>query len=213
MSGINTRSAQIAAMIVVTLLCLIYVDAVILRPLTRLIRMSGNAVTGKARLRLPWLQRGDEIGTLSRSLAKFQESTSSLVRNQKLATAKNTILQRALANEERLNNFQKTFRSMATHEFRTLLSVIDGHAQRLLNPRNEETDSRPRYTKIREAVAKLKAEVETQWRADETAAKLASKARELSERLDKGESADAAAASAPSTTVAEPSGTRASATA
>ncbi|MBN9093689.1 sensor histidine kinase [Pandoraea pnomenusa] len=147
--------ALIAAMIVVTLLCLIYVDAVILRPLTRLIRMSGNAVTGKARLRLPWLQRGDEIGTLSRSLAKFQESTSSLVRNQKLATAKNTILQRALANEERLNNFQKTFRSMATHEFRTLLSVIDGHAQRLLNPRNEETDSRPRYTKIREAVAKL----------------------------------------------------------
>lgn len=145
----------IAAMIVVTLLCLIYVDAVILKPLTRLIRLSGSAVTGKEKLRLPWLSRGDEIGTLSRSLAKFQESTSSLVRNQKLATAKNTILQRALANEERLNNFQKTFRSMATHEFRTLLNVIDGHAQRLLSPRNEETDSSPRYTKIREAVAKL----------------------------------------------------------
>lgn len=147
--------ALIGVMIVVTLLCLIYVDTVILKPLTRLIRMSGNAVSGKEKLRLPWLSRGDEIGTLSRSLAKFQESTSSLVRNQKLATAKNTILQRALANEERLNNFQKTFRSMATHEFRTLLSVIDGHAQRLLSPRNEEADSRPRYTKIREAVAKL----------------------------------------------------------
>jgi signal transduction histidine kinase len=112
-------------------------------------------VSGKEKLRLPWLSRGDEIGALSRSLAKFQESTASLVRNQKLATAKNTILQRALANEERLNNFQKTFRSMATHEFRTLLNVIDGHAQRLLSPRNEESDSRPRYTKIREAVAKL----------------------------------------------------------
>ncbi|WP_083254097.1 ATP-binding protein [Pandoraea sp. ISTKB] len=145
----------IVAMIVVTLLCLIYVDAVILRPLTHLIRMAGNAVAGKDKLRLPWLSRGDEIGTLSRTLSKIQDSTASLVRNQKLATAKNTILQRALANEERLNNFQKTFRSMATHEFRTLLSVIDGHAQRLLSPRNEETDSRPRYTKIREAVAKL----------------------------------------------------------
>lgn len=42
----------------------------------------------------------------------------------------------------------------------------------------------------------VKAEVETQWRADETAAKLASKARELSERLDKGESFDAVASSA-----------------
>ncbi|WP_150722166.1 sensor histidine kinase [Pandoraea capi] len=145
----------IVAMIVVTLLCLIYVDAVILRPLTHLIRMAGNAVAGKDKLRLPWLSRGDEIGALSRTLSKIQDSTASLVRNQKLATAKNTILQRALANEERLNNFQKTFRSMATHEFRTLLSVIDGHAQRLLSPRNEETDSRPRYTKIREAVAKL----------------------------------------------------------
>lgn len=42
----------------------------------------------------------------------------------------------------------------------------------------------------------VKAEVETQWRADETAAKLAAKARELVERLDKGESFDAVAASA-----------------
>lgn len=42
----------------------------------------------------------------------------------------------------------------------------------------------------------VKAEVEKQWRADETAAKLAAKARELTERLDKGESFDTVAASA-----------------
>ncbi|UZF93690.1 SurA N-terminal domain-containing protein [Bosea sp. NBC_00550] len=42
----------------------------------------------------------------------------------------------------------------------------------------------------------VKAEVEKQWRADETATKLAAKARELSERLDKGESFDVVAASA-----------------
>jgi len=42
----------------------------------------------------------------------------------------------------------------------------------------------------------VKAEVEKQWRADETAAKLSAKARELIERLDKGESFDAVAASA-----------------
>ncbi|MGX1741941.1 SurA N-terminal domain-containing protein [Bosea sp. NPDC055353] len=42
----------------------------------------------------------------------------------------------------------------------------------------------------------VKAEVETQWRADETATKLSAKARELVERLDKGESFDAVAASA-----------------
>ncbi|MGO4405418.1 SurA N-terminal domain-containing protein [Bosea sp. RAF48] len=42
----------------------------------------------------------------------------------------------------------------------------------------------------------VKGEVEKQWRADETAAKLAAKARELTERLDKGESFDTVAASA-----------------
>ncbi|MBN9452838.1 MAG: SurA N-terminal domain-containing protein [Bosea sp.] len=42
----------------------------------------------------------------------------------------------------------------------------------------------------------VKAEVEKQWRADEAATKLSAKARELVERLDKGESFDAVAASA-----------------
>ncbi|RYE33161.1 MAG: peptidylprolyl isomerase [Hyphomicrobiales bacterium] len=42
----------------------------------------------------------------------------------------------------------------------------------------------------------VKAEVETQWRADETATKLAARARELIERLEKGENFDAVAASA-----------------
>nr|WP_052232095.1 peptidylprolyl isomerase [Methylobacterium sp. ZNC0032] len=42
----------------------------------------------------------------------------------------------------------------------------------------------------------VKAEVEKQWRADETATKLSDKARGLVERLDKGESFDAVAASA-----------------
>ncbi|HEY5796535.1 MAG TPA: SurA N-terminal domain-containing protein [Bosea sp. (in: a-proteobacteria)] len=42
----------------------------------------------------------------------------------------------------------------------------------------------------------VKAQVETQWRADEVATRLSAKARELVERLDKGEAFDAVAASA-----------------
>ncbi len=42
----------------------------------------------------------------------------------------------------------------------------------------------------------VKAQVEAQWRADEVATRLAAKARELVERLDKGEAFDAVAASA-----------------
>ncbi|WP_336814872.1 peptidylprolyl isomerase [Bosea sp. MMO-172] len=46
------------------------------------------------------------------------------------------------------------------------------------------------------AFDEVKAEVEKQWRADESATRLSAKARELIERLDKGESFDAVAASA-----------------
>jgi peptidyl-prolyl cis-trans isomerase D len=46
------------------------------------------------------------------------------------------------------------------------------------------------------AFDEVKAEVERQWRADESATRLSAKARELVERLDKGESFDAVAASA-----------------
>lgn len=42
----------------------------------------------------------------------------------------------------------------------------------------------------------VKAQVETQWRADEVATRLSAKARELVERIDKGEAFDAVAASA-----------------
>ncbi|PZO02608.1 MAG: peptidylprolyl isomerase [Hyphomicrobiales bacterium] len=46
----------------------------------------------------------------------------------------------------------------------------------------------------------VKAQVETQWRADEIASRLSTKARELVERLDKGETFDAVTASAGLTT-------------
>lgn len=46
------------------------------------------------------------------------------------------------------------------------------------------------------AFDEVKAEVEKQWRADESATRLSAKARELIERLDKGENFDAVAASA-----------------
>lgn len=134
--------------------CLSYVDMSVLRPLARIV--NGLRV-GMRTLYMPWLVRSDEIGVISRCLVEFQENNASLARDRKLVAAKNTILLMALANQERLNGFQRAFQSMATHEFRTLLNVIDGHAQRLLGSGVGDSDSSVRYMKIREAVTKLNA--------------------------------------------------------
>ena len=72
-------------------------------------------------------------------------------------------LEKSLANEQKLNNLQRQFVSLVSHEFRTPLAVIDGNAQRVL--RKVDTMPRDRITgaleKTRTAVAKLIALMET----------------------------------------------------
>ena len=66
-------------------------------------------------------------------------------------------LEEALAAEQELNNLQRQFVSLVSHEFRTPLAVIDGNAQQVL--RKLETMPRDRIVgsleKTRNAVAKL----------------------------------------------------------
>ncbi len=72
-------------------------------------------------------------------------------------------LEEALASEQELNNLQRQFVSLVSHEFRTPLAVIDGNAQRVL--RKVESMPRERITsaleKTRMAVAKLIGLMET----------------------------------------------------
>ena len=66
-------------------------------------------------------------------------------------------LEEALASEQELNNLQRQFVSLVSHEFRTPLAIVDGNAQLVL--RKIETISRDRIgaalEKSRTAVARL----------------------------------------------------------
>ncbi|AXS40898.1 PAS-domain containing protein [Breoghania sp. L-A4] len=62
-----------------------------------------------------------------------------------------------LRKEKRLNEMQREFVSMASHEFRTPLAIIDGAAQRLKRriDRLEPLDVLERVTRIRDAVGRM----------------------------------------------------------
>jgi two-component system OmpR family sensor kinase len=68
-----------------------------------------------------------------------------------------SMLEEQLAQEQRLALLQRNFVSMASHEFRTPLTIIDGHAQRLIKLKDrmltDEINERAR--KVRGAVLRI----------------------------------------------------------
>ncbi len=79
------------------------------------------------------------------------------------AEAKRAALQRALAEEQRHSRLQRRFVSMASHEFRTPLAIIDSTAQRLLRKleRLSQEEIGDRVGRIRQTVARMGELIET----------------------------------------------------
>ncbi len=78
-------------------------------------------------------RRHDEIGEMARAVVVFRNNAIDLATNRQMLAAQATLLEDRLAKEQRLTLLQRNFVSMASHEFRTPLAVIDGHTQRLIS--------------------------------------------------------------------------------
>jgi signal transduction histidine kinase len=78
-------------------------------------------------------RRHDEIGEMARAVVVFRNNAIDLARNRQTLATQATMLEDKLAEEQRLTLLQRNFISMASHEFRTPLAVIDGHTQRLIS--------------------------------------------------------------------------------
>ena len=89
------------------------------------------------------LERRDEIGDMGRAVQVFRQNAVELAEK--------------FAHEQRMSEMQRNFVSMASHEFRTPLTVIDGHAQRLNNMRDRigPDEIAERAGKIRQAVSRM----------------------------------------------------------
>ena len=76
-------------------------------------------------------KRNDEIGEMARSVVVFKNNAIELAVVQRSLAQQASMLEEKLLQERRLAQLQRNFISMVSHEFRTPLTIIDAHAQRL----------------------------------------------------------------------------------
>jgi signal transduction histidine kinase len=106
---------------------------------------------------IPETERRDEIGEMAQATVVFRTNAIELMRSQRVLARQAALLEEQLAQEQRLALLQRNFVSMASHEFRTPLTIIDGHARRLAKMKDTVTPAEidERSGKVRAAVLRL----------------------------------------------------------
>jgi signal transduction histidine kinase len=136
---------------------LFYISRSVSAPLLHLADRMHRLAAADTNIDVPGTERRDEIGEMARATVVFRNNAIELMRSQHVLAQQASVLEEQLAQEQRLALLQRNFVSMASHEFRTPLTIIDGHAQRLIKMKdriagNEITE---RAGKVRAAVLRL----------------------------------------------------------
>jgi signal transduction histidine kinase len=134
-----------------------YISRSISAPLLHLADCMHRLATNDTDIDIRGTKRRDEIGEMARAAVVFRNNAIELMHSQRRLIQQTSMLEEKLAQEQRLALLQRNFVSMASHEFRTPLSIIDGHAQRLIKMKDrlqpDEIDERA--GKVRGAVLRL----------------------------------------------------------
>jgi two-component system, OmpR family, sensor kinase len=136
---------------------LFYISRSISAPLLHMADCMHRLAGNDTEIDIQGTKRGDEIGEMARAAVVFRNNAIELMRSQQRLIRQTSMLEEKLAAEQRLALLQRNFVSMASHEFRTPLSIIDGHAQRLikLKDRLAPAEINERAGKLRSAVQRL----------------------------------------------------------
>jgi two-component system OmpR family sensor kinase len=102
-------------------------------------------------------ERHDEIGEMARAVVVFRNNAIELMNSRIGLEQQASMLREKLAEEQRLMLLQRNFVSMASHEFRTPITIIDAHAQRLISmkERLRPDDLAERAGKIRKSARRM----------------------------------------------------------
>jgi two-component system, OmpR family, sensor kinase len=145
----------VAAVLVVG--ALVHISRSISAPLLALAGRMRRLAANDTDIDIPATDRQDEIGAMAAATVVFRNNAIELMRSQATLARQAALLEEQLAHEQRLALMQRNFVSMASHEFRTPMTVIDGHARRL--DKTKETiapgEIGERAGKIRSAVLRM----------------------------------------------------------
>jgi two-component system, OmpR family, sensor kinase len=145
----------IAGVLVVA--ALIRISRSIAAPLQQLADRMHRLAANDTDIDIPETDRRDEIGEMAQATVVFRNNAIELMRSQRTLARQAAMLAEQLAQEQRLALMQRNFVSMASHEFRTPLTVIDGHARRLIKLKDTMPPGEigERAGKVRSAVLRL----------------------------------------------------------
>src|ERR1700733_5114296 len=145
----------IAAVLVVA--ALIHISRTISAPLLDLADRMRRLAANDTDVDVPETKRTDEIGEMAHAAMVFRNNAIDLMRSQRMLARQAALLEEQLAHEQRLALLQRNFVSMASHEFRTPLTIIDGHARRLEKIKDavKPAEISERAGKVRSAVLRM----------------------------------------------------------
>jgi two-component system, OmpR family, sensor kinase len=145
----------IAAIMVVA--ALVHISRSISDPLLHLADRMRQLAANNTDTDIPETERRDEIGEMAQATVVFRNNAIELMRSQRMLARQAALLEEQLAQEQRLALLQRNFVSMASHEFRTPLTIIDGHARRLAKMKDSmlPLEIYERAGKVRAAVLRL----------------------------------------------------------
>jgi two-component system OmpR family sensor kinase len=148
-------AVAIAAVLVVA--ALIHISRSISAPLQQLADRMHRLAKNETDIDIPETGRVDEIGEMAQATVVFRNNAIELMRSQRTLGRQAALLAEQLAQEQRFALMQRNFVSMASHEFRTPLTVIDGHARRLVKLKDTMAPGEigERAGKVRSAVLRL----------------------------------------------------------
>jgi two-component system, OmpR family, sensor kinase len=136
---------------------LIHISRSISGPLLHLAGRMRALAANRTDIDIPETERRDEIGEMAQATVVFRNNAIELMHSQRMLARQAAMLEEQLAQEQRLALAQRNFISMASHEFRTPLTIIDGHARRLTKVKGSMAPAEidERAGKIRAAVLRL----------------------------------------------------------
>jgi len=136
---------------------ILYIRRSVSAPLGVLVRCMRCLADNETNIEIQGTERRDEIGEMARTVVVFRNNAVDLALSRHELALQASMLEKMLEDERRLAALQRNFVSMASHEFRTPLTIIDGHAQRMIKMKDRlgADDIAHRAGKLRGAVLQM----------------------------------------------------------